>query len=359
MSSENKCGTQNFLIIVLSSILARSNVLFLVLLFAGEAVLGQTQHQYYSLSTTWARSMAMGGAFTAIADNLPALLYNPANFTMYGDQRTTRLSIFLNPIGLASALQEPEELHGSEKIRAQELASMLELFIHGLAFGNRSFQIAALLGEEAPHAAFSSRQNFLDAGSYAQNQYSLFAGRAMFADRVAIGASVGVYYQDTPGGREWGAGWSYGVTLLSGNNIRIGVSYWSFPDSMTEYLIKPERLVHEAVNLGIAYKTQFGMLLAFDVRNLGEEARQPVREIHLGIEQRFLPWLALRGGYYYDRELQCGLVSAGIGLIDQNLLRPARTQLQEPDWSLQYGVRLEKQNTRDVYYHALTFLVRL
>ena len=303
--------------------------------------------------------MAMGGAFTAVADNLPALLYNPANFTMYGDQRTTRLSVFLNPIGLATALHEPEKLHGSEKFRTQELASMLELFVHGLAFGNRSFQIAALLGEEAPHATLSSRQNFLDASDYSQNQYSLLAGRALFAERVAIGASVGVYYQETANGREWGAGWSYGVTLLSGNDIRVGVSYWSFPDNMTEYLIQSERLVHEAINLGIAYKTPFGMLLAFDVRNLGEESRRPVREVHVGIEQRFLPWLALRGGYFYDRILQCKLLSAGVGLIDQNLWRHARTQLQEPDWSVQYGVRLEKQDTKDAYYHALTFLVRL
>jgi len=358
MVDENKCAA-HLLTAVFSSIFARIGILFFVFLFAGEFALGQTQHQYYSLSTTWARPMAMGGAFTAVADNLPALLYNPANFTLYRDQRTKRLAVFLNPVGLAAALREPEKLHGSEKFRTQEIASMLELFVHGLAFGNRSFQIAALLGEEAPRATFSSRQNFLDASSYSQNQYSLLAGRAMFAERVAIGASVGVYYQETTNGREWGTGWSYGVTLLSGKDIRIGVSYWSFPDKMTEYLLQPERLVHEAVNLGIAYKTPFGMLLAFDIRNLGEESRRPVREVHVGIEQRFLPWLALRGGYFYDRQLRCELVSAGIGLIDQNLWRHSRTQLQEPDWSVQYGVRLEKQETRDAYYHALTFLVRL
>lgn len=333
--------------------------MFFGFLFAGEPATAQTQHLYYSLSTTWARPMGLGGAFTAVADNLPALLYNPANFTMYSDQRTARLSVFLNPLGLASALREPEKLHGSGKLRTQEIASMLELLVHGLAFGNRSFQIAALLGEEAPNAAFSSRRTFLDASSYSNNQYSLLAGRALFADRVAIGASVGVYYQETANGRERGMGWSYGVTLLSGKDIRIGVSYWSFPKKMTEYLLQPERLVHEAVNLGIAYKTPFGTLLAFDVRNLGEEARRPVRELHLGIEQRFSPWLALRGGYFYDRILQRELVSAGIGLIDQNVWRSSRAQLQEPDWSVQYGVRLEKQDTREAYYHALTFLVRL
>lgn len=358
MANENKSGA-HYLAVVSSSICRRVCVLFFGFLFAGDFAAGQSQHQYHSLSTTWARPMAMGGAFTAVADNLPALLYNPANFTLYRDQHTARLSVFLNPIGLAGALREPEKLHGSERVRIQELASMLELFVHGLAYGNRSFQVAALFGEEAPNAAFSSRQDFIDASRYTQNQFSLLAGRAMFAERVGIGASVGIYYQQTAKGREWGTGWSYGVTLLSGNDIRIGVSYWSFPDNMEEYLIQPERLVHEAVNLGIAYKTPFGMLLAFDVRNLGEESKQPVREIHIGIEQRFLPWLALRGGYFYDRILQCVLVSAGVGLVDQNLWRNARTKLQEPDWSVQYGVRLEKQDTWDAYYHAFTFLIRL
>lgn len=320
---------------------------------------GHAQQQFYSLSITWARPLGMGGAFMAVADHLPALLYNPANFTLYRDQRTRRLTIFLNPIGLATAIDRQKDLHRSDKFRSDDLGSMLELFVRGLAFGDRSFQVAALIGEELPNAFGADRENFGEVSHYTANQYSMMAGRIQFADRVAIGGSIGIYYQGKTAGRKWGTGWSYGVTLLSGKNICIGISYWSFPKNMTEYRLQPERLIHEAINLGVSYKAPSGTLVAMDIRNLGEETRLPVRELHFGVEQKVFSWLALRGGYYQDRIDSRNRFSAGIGLLDQNLWRPARKQLQETDWALQYGISFGKQNTQNVYNHAFTFLLRL
>jgi len=323
------------------------------------AAFGQTRHEYYGLSTSWARPFAMGGAFTAVSDNLPALLYNPANFTLYRDQQTRKLTLFFNPIGLSGGIRRHRDLHGRESLGDKELASMLELFVHGLAFGDSSFQIVALLGEELPNPPGLVRDDPLEAKHYAANQYSLMAGRIQFTKRVAIGGSVGIYYQDTATGRAWGTGWSYGVTLLSGDKMRIGLSYWSFPKNMKQYRLNPERLVHEAVNLGLSYKAPTGTLLAIDIRNLGEESQQPVRELHLGVEQNIFQWVALRGGFYRDRLTRRNLWSAGIGLLDQNWWRPATSQKHEPDWAIQYGVCFEKQVSQDVYQHALTFLIRL
>jgi hypothetical protein len=265
-------------------------------------------------------------------------------------------------LGLAAAIDRHEDLHGSEAIRGKELATMLELLVHGLAYGDRSFQLAALIGEAAASPYTTSDDEFLDAQDYSSNQYSLMAGRVQFADRVAIGGSVGFYYRDQTTGRRWGTGWSYGVTVVSGRNIRVGLSYWSFPKHMSDYRAEPERMVHEAVNLGVSYQSPFGTLLAMDVRNLGEESRTPIRELHVGIEQKFLQWLALRGGYFQDRTDQRNirnLWSAGIGVLDQNLWRALRGRMQEPDWALQYGVMLRKQTPQDVYYHTVTFLIRL
>jgi hypothetical protein len=336
----------------------------MVLLLAGwlgsqANVHGQTEHWFHTLSTAWARPMAMGGAFTAVADHLPALLYNPANFSLYRDPRVTRLTVFFNPLGFAAALHQPEQLYGSEKLGSRELASAVELLVRGMAVGNRSFQFAVLIGEEAPSPAISNRQELLSVRGYPSNQYGLATARFRFAERVAIGGSVAIYYQDGPAGREWDIGSSYGVTLLSSSQIRIGVSYWSFPESMADYRMQLERIVHEAVNLGIAYQAPFGLLLAMDIRNLGEETRLPVRELHFGIEQRLLPWCAVRGGYFRNRINHHDLFFTGIGLIDQNLWRSSRLRFQEPDWALQYGVRFEKQGEQGIYYHALTFLVRL
>lgn len=336
---------------------------FLVWLFGfvvlAVSVAGQTRQQFHTLSTTWARALGMGGAFVAVEDNLAALLYNPANFVLYRELQSHRLTFFVNPVGLAAALYRPEDLHGRREWRLQEIGTSLELLIRGAAFSTNSFELAALVGEESPSPVFAHRPDVFSTRHYSRNQYSLVAGRARFAGRVAIGGSLGVYYRDSPSGRRSGLGSSYGVTLLSSSNIRIGVSYWSFSAGMEDYRREPERIVNEAVNLGMAYKTSFGLLLAVDIRNLGEEARAPVREIHVGFEQKLLSWVAMRGGYFRDRLQQHNIITAGVGIIDQNLWRPLRHRFQEPDWAVNYALRFEQRGTEKSYDHALTFLIRL
>jgi hypothetical protein len=318
----------------------------------------QTRQFYSTLSTVWARPMAMGGAFMAVEDHLPALLYNAANFA-FVDSQGVGLTAYFNPMGLITAVNRPEHLHGRMQWQTREVATALELFVRGLAIAGRAFAVVALFGEESPAPEFAERSRFLEARHYASNQYSLLAGRMRFGGRVAIGGSVGLYYLDTPTGRQWGVGSSYGVALISTSNIRIGVSYWSFPKKMPDYRRQTERLVHEAVNLGIAYQTRFGLLMAMDIRNLGEEASLPVRELHFGAEQKLFSWLVLRGGYFRDRLTHADLFSAGIGLIDQNKWRSQQRRLRIPDWAVQYALRYERQNLEEVYHHALTFLIRL
>ena len=320
---------------------------------------GQTRNDYYTLSTAWARPLAMGGAFMAVEDHLPALLYNPANFSLYRDPTVRRFTMFFNPMGFAAAVRRSEELHGHETFGKEELATALELLIRGVGYSTQAFSFAALFGEEAPLQQVSERDRWLSASHYAANQYSLLAGSAHFADRVAIGASVGLYYMDGVPGRRWKIGSSYGVTLRSSNNIRVGISYWSFPEDMRDYRAHPERIVNEAMNLGIAYSTPFGLLLSMDLRNLGEESRPPLRELHFGVEQNVVPWVALRGGFFQDRLEGHGVWNAGLALIDQNLWRSARLRTSQPDWVVQYGTSIEKQGAATVYSHALTFLIRL
>ena len=50
----------------------------------------------------------MGGAFTAVDDDLAALLYNPASFSLYKDHRANvgRVTLFLNPLAPVVALHE-------------------------------------------------------------------------------------------------------------------------------------------------------------------------------------------------------------------------------------------------------------
>lgn len=301
----------------------------------------------------------MGGAYVAVEDNLAALLYNPATFILYREPPAHRFTFFANPVGFAAALYRPEDLFGRRGWHVQEIATALELLIRGVAFSSNAFEFVALVGEEAPSPALARRPEVLSTRHYGRNQYSLVAGRMRFAGRVAIGGSLGIYYRDSPASRRSGLGSSYGVTVLSSRNVRIGVSYWSFPAGMEDYRLEPERIVNEAVNLGIAYQTAFGLLMALDIRNLGEETQAPVREIHFGFEQKLLSWAAVRGGYVRNRLSGHDIITAGMALIDQNLWRPQSRRFQVPDWALNYALRFEQQGMARSYDHALTFLIRL
>jgi hypothetical protein len=332
----------------------------------GNGAAQENEHYFITVNTLTARPIGMGGAFTAIDDDLAALLYNPANFSLYQDQRTKRLTLFFNPIAPIVALHAPEELFGRSRITWEEALAAVGLFIKGMTLSLAPFEFGALFGEQAPDTEMLPQHRVFDAQEYIDNQYNIFGVRMHIAERVSLGGSIGLYYsRQKQQGREWGIGASYGVQVRPARQVLVGVSYINVPDKLPKYREEIERIVDGGVNLGISFHSKFGTTISADIRNLGEEkasSGELIREAHIGLEQILFSHFALRTGVFrkrHERSEDRYAVSAGLGLADVNGLWSTRRHFTHPNWMINYGVVMDTMVGSRRFFHALSLVFRL
>jgi hypothetical protein len=330
---------------------------------------GQEQEHYFiAVSTLVARPLGMGGAFTAVDDDLAALLYNPASFSLYKDHRTNvgRVTLFLNPVAPVVALQQPSALFGRSYFTWEEVAAIIGMLIKGMTLSLSHFEVSALLGEQSPQPERFSTPQIFDAHGYLDNHYNILAARMHMAERVSLGGSIGLYYSsDEQRGRKWGVGTSYGVLMRPGRDVSVGVSYITLPEMQRDYREDLERIVSGALNFGMSVRFKFGATVAADIRNLGEEKAvtgELIREAHLGLEQILLPHIALRAGLFRKRHEEADdryALSAGLGLADGNGFWSPRRRFGHRNWVINYGVVAETLQGQHRFYHALSMIFRL
>jgi hypothetical protein len=326
----------------------------------------EREHYFIAVSTLVARPLGMGGAFTAVNDDLAALLYNPASFTLYQDYRAHRLTVFLNPVAPVIALQKPEALFGRAYFTWEETAAAAAMLVKGMTLSLGSFEFGALFGEQSPQPERFSAPRVFDANGYLDNQYNILAMRMRVAERVSLGGSLGLYYRsDVERGRRWGIGTSYGVQVRPSRRVAVGVSYITFPQMAPAYREEVERIVDGGVNFGVSVQSQFGTTVAVDFRNLGDEnaaTGELMREAHLGVEQILLSHFALRAGIFrkrYENAENRYVLSAGLGLADANSFWPPKRRFSHSNWIMNYAVVAETLAGQRRFYHALSMIFRL
>jgi hypothetical protein len=113
------------------------------------------------------------------------------------------------------------------------------------------------------------------------------------------------------------------------------------------------------MNIGVSYQPFRRTTLSFDLRNLTEDQRKSVREVHVGVEQTIFSILAIRGGYYQERFTANPTFSGGIALFDSNLLFSADNQFDHPQFVLNYSLVYQKVDHRIFRWHALSVLIRI
>ena len=323
---------------------------------------GQT-NRYFTLNNVKSRPLAMGGAFTAVEDDLASVGFNPAAyFSSYDLESTNRLYFFLNPVAPFVGGFNHDDLFEDGDGRLNDILLSLSLMLKSMSVRINRLQIGVVLGEEslAVPVAFHHDSVFGLSG-YRQNHSHSIIGRFKLADRVSLGGTANFMFGSMPNNpveRFSELGFSYGILLKPEEGLNIGVSFVSLPDSLKNHRMPLERFVDESVNLGISYELFTKTLFSLDVRNLGEEETDAIREFHFGVEQVFLSQLALRAGYFKKNKNE-HVFSCGLGILNGDRLFKRNQDKTHRNFYLNYAFVYEKSPPLDNRWHFLSLMIKI
>lgn len=320
------------------------------------------ENRFFTLSNVKARPLAMGGAFTAIDDDLAAINFNPATYLLNRKKTDKRWTFFLNPISPFVAGIKNDEFFNGQGSSVDDLLLAFSMLVKSVSFSISSFEVGVLLGEEGLNlpARFVNEELFRVNG-YRQNHSHSFVGRLKLADKVSLGGSINFFFGSTttdPLERNSKVGVSYGILLKPEKGLRIGVSFINLPDTLNQFRFPLERIVDESVTFGISYQMFTGTLFSIDVKNLGEEQNEAVREFHFGFEQPILSQIALRAGFFQKSKGE-QVYSWGVGLFSKEGFFGERNQFKPNNFLLNYAYVFEKTGFVNNRWHFLSFYLSI
>ena len=334
--------------------------LILFLLMLPSLIIGQSS-RFITVSNVRARSLALGGAFTSVVDDMPAAFYNPACYDLYKIKKQNRLTFFLNPVSPVVFGFEKNKLFTGYGTPEDDVLLTLSHLLKSISLSLNSLEVGLILGEQniqLPSDFYEQR--LFPVSGFRQNHSHAIVGRFKLADQVSIGAAANLIYSNKntkPNERYEKISVSYGILLKAEKGLQIGVSLVDLPDSLKGVRLPLERIVDEAVNVGISYRL-WDSTLSLDVRNLGEEKEEAVREFHVGYEQFILSHIALRTGWY--KKTNGGNVySFGIGLINGNGIWNSERMFGHQNIFLNYAFIYENEPINDNKWHFLSFFIRI
>ncbi len=303
----------------------------------------------------------MGGAVTSVEGDIESVLFNPAAVSLYKGGSGRHLTLFINPISAAAVGIKGSDLFQGRGSKIDDALMALSLVVKSAVFTSGDLQLGVLMGEEGIGSAGTlNRSEPFAVDGYRQNHSHALYGRLRLADQVSIGAAAHLIYQSKatdPSDRFDELGLSYGILLEPENGLRVGVSLTNLPDSLSENRQPLDRIIDEAVNVGLSYEIA-GSRLSLDVRNLGEEKKQAVREIHLGFEQALFSHVALRAGWFRRKD-NGQVYSWGIGVFDGNAVHQTSKKLTHRNFYVNYAFLYDKTEVERQRIHLLSFFLRL
>lgn len=333
--------------------------LIIIIFHTPIAIYGQSD-RYFMLNNIKARPLAMGGAFISIADDLAAAAYNPAAYLLDQLEEARRWRFFVNPISPFVGGIENQELFQGNGPTFDDFLLSVSLLVKSISFRFNSFQLGIVLGEESLyHLQEFDHSSVFNVKGFRQNHYHTIVGRLQLAEKVSMGGAANFLFsssQNDPfeSNREFAL--SYGILLRPEKGLSIGVSFVNLPDSLQQYRLTLERIVDESVNIGISYELFTGTLFSIDVRNLGEEQQNVIREFHFGLEQVLASQVALRAGYFKESGQQ--VFSWGLGLFNSNSLFDSTNKVNR-NFYLNYAFVYEKSPLANNRWHFLSCFIKI
>lgn len=302
----------------------------------------------------------MGGAYTAVDDDLAALGYNPAAYFVNSDKDMQRVTFFFNPVSPLIGGIKNSDIFQGEGSKFDDILLSLGLLMKSVSISIESLQIGLLLGEQAINLpAEIATNNLFSVDGFRQNHYHSLITRWRLADKVSLGGMASLIVMSDPSDplkRQSKLGISYGILLRPRENLNVGVSFFNFPDTLKQFRLPLERMVDESVNIGISYLLPTGSRFSVDLRDLGEESDDVFREFHFGFEQTLVSQLALRVGFFRKRR-EGNVFSFGVGLF--NGARLFNNSLNKYDnFMLNYAFVYEEDAVVDKKWHFLTISFR-
>jgi hypothetical protein len=325
------------------------NVILFLLLFVN--IVFAQQNLYLTLNNNKAKPVAMGGAYSSIEDNIVSATYNPASLNLYQREKSFRVTFFFNPITPTILFSEDwrsQDKANYERDNRRYLKNAATL-IKGIVVTAKFLDLGFIFNEQLINMDnLQTQQVFFKNSDLFNNCYHTVIARIKLADRVSIGASANMYFKKNDIKTERFYGFNYGILVKPAPELNVGITYHYFPKTFSDVRIPLERLADQTINAGISYQPLKNSTLAVDLRNLTEEKGKSTFEAHFGLEQRVFSLVALRAGFFNERPSNHPMISAGIGLIDSNLLFSKENQFSQSHFMLNYTFA-QKREVNKVY----------
>ncbi len=334
---------------------------FILIIILGFSSTGFSQQNYFfTLSTIKARPIAVGGAYTSIEDDIVSASYNPATLSLYKFDKEFRFTVYLNPIAPTTIYYERFQNDTQNQQPKEDVFRTAALLMKSLVFTGRFIDVAMIFNEQIldNNYLFDQKKFFQNCNLW-ENSYHTFVTRIKLADRVSIGASGSFYIKNINQEAKRGWGFSYGILMKPSARMNVGLAFVDYPNDMPDVRLPLERMADQTMNIGISYKPTSTTTFSFDIRNLTEDDRKGVREAHLGFEQNLFSILAIRGGYFKERFADSHAFSAGIGLIDSNLMFADDNHFNHSQFILNYSFVYQKNRQQIFNWHVLSLLIRI
>jgi hypothetical protein len=320
----------------------------LMIVLVSASILPAQEQYYTTLSTIISKSVAMGGATTAMAGDPLSMGPNPASLRLFPLPGSPHAVAIINPVGfyaLKSAVNDSQDF-------AEQISNGARLVIRFIGVTYQFFDLGIRFSDEI----FSENdQDYFPEKNVLAFHTNTVLMRIKLHPLVSLGwEAIGYTHYD----KIDQFGYSYGVLIKPGSKVDVGVSYLDNPSHYQNVTHPLERLTNETINIGLAFKLSPGTQVSFDLRNITDENQPAFLEPHFGVEQIINRHIALRGGGFVFTDSNRKMLSTGIGLLDWNYLFRWSRRFIVPNYAVQYGAAFEFTNHLDRVWHSLTCCLR-
>jgi hypothetical protein len=315
-----------------------------ILLLSLKSTASAEENFYTLLATDMSRSIALGGAVTAMVSDPLTTGINPATLRMYSLPGPTRGVLILNPMGCYSlAKAYYDDLDAGER-----LTTGIRLLVRFVGVSYQFFDLGIRFNDEI----FSQADQELIPG---KNIYQFHTNSILLRVKLHSLVSFGLNMMGhTHRNKIDQFGYSYGVLLTPASAIQAAVTYI---DNPTRYRKTPHplnRLADECINIGMSAKLPWNTSVNLDLRNITDEDLIAFLEPHLGVEYQPHRHVVMRSGAFAYTHSDRKVLSFGVGVLDWNYLVKSPRRMEIPNFVAQYGVAFEFIDRLEKVWHSLT-----